>query len=104
MKYMGFETQKAHSGDEGIALLKESDKSVNLIMLDLSMPAPSGLETYREIRKFDRDVKVILVSGYREDRRIKQMLESGACGFIQKPFSFSDLYKTLISSGFTVKK
>lgn len=104
MKYMGFETQKARSGDKGIALLEKSGTSINLIILDLAMPLKSGLETYTDIRRINREVKVILVSGYREDRRIKQMLESGVCGFIQKPFSFSDVYKTLIKNGFKVKE
>src|SRR3974377_1609000 len=62
-----YEVHTASGGEEALNILKE--KKVDLITLDLKMPKPSGIETLREIRKIDREVPVIIITGYgtRED-------------------------------------
>jgi DNA-binding NtrC family response regulator len=42
-------------------------------------------------------VKVLIASGYAKDRQIKEMMEQGCCGFIQKPFSINALSQKIVN-------
>ena len=58
----------------------------------MSMPGLSGKDTYLELKKINPELKVIIASGFRQDKRIDIALELGA-EFIQKPFTLLDLAK-----------
>ena len=88
---LGYEVLSAASGDEGIILLNEKGSSVSLIILDMSMPGKSGLDVYREIKESTPSVKVLLTSGYRDDEKLDQLIRSYNDGFIQKPYTISEL-------------
>lgn len=92
---LGYETISAASGDEGIATLKENSDSISLVILDMSMPGKSGLEIYREIKELLPSMKVLLSSGYREEEKVKHMLETANDGFIQKPYTIDELNRKL---------
>jgi len=55
----------------------------------------SGKEAYIEIKKTNPHVKVLLTSGFRLDQRVKEVLQLGVKGFIQKPFSLVELSKKI---------
>ena len=90
-----YEVHTASGGEEALNILKE--QKIDLITLDLNMPELSGIETLREIRKIDRQVPVIIITGYgtREDEEEARLY--GARAFISKPFNISRLI-TLIDS------
>jgi CheY-like chemotaxis protein len=48
---------------QAIELFGTNRDAIDLVLLDLTMPQRSGLEVFREIRKIDPNVKVILSSG-----------------------------------------
>jgi len=52
-----------------------------------------GPQTFIELKKINPDVKVILTSGFSYEKGIGELIESGAKGFIQKPFRSADLSK-----------
>jgi len=53
------------------------------------MPKMSGNEAYKRLKAIDSDVKVLLVSGFKQDDRIQAVRDLGVTGFLQKPY---DLY------------
>ena len=57
-----YEIYTAPDGEAALNIIKK--RKINLITLDLNMPKLSGIETLREIRKFDREVPVIIITGY----------------------------------------
>jgi two-component system, cell cycle sensor histidine kinase and response regulator CckA len=59
------------------------------------MPGISGSETYDRIRALDREVKIILSSGYSLNGDAAQILKRGCNGFIQKPFDILTLSKKI---------
>lgn len=71
-------------GDKGIEIVKS--KRVDLIILDLRMPGKSGIETLAEIRKYDENVPVIILTGYGDIETAKKAMHYGAIEFISKPF------------------
>ena len=50
------------------------------------MPDISGEQALDEIRRIDPGARVILVSGYSEERAVKHFATDNLAGFLQKPF------------------
>ena len=75
----------AADGESGIALFAQHQQSIDLVLLDLSMPGMNGRETYRVLRQIDDKVRVIFSSGYSADET--QSTEDSVPGvFLQKPY------------------
>ncbi|HTY38087.1 MAG TPA: PAS domain S-box protein, partial [Bacteroidota bacterium] len=94
----GIETLVAPSGEEGIRTYKLHNDVIGLVLLDLSMPGLGGKETFRLLKQFDPQVKVVLSSGYSETEVTDDLRDLGLAGFIQKPFRYENLKELL--SGF----
>ena len=59
------------------------------------MPVKDGHEAFSEMKMINKDLKVILSSGYSSDKQIHQTINSGAYGLISKPFNFAELATTI---------
>jgi CheY-like chemotaxis protein len=81
----------AENGRDAVALFARHPDQVVLVILDMNMPGMSGGVVFEELRKLKPDVKVLLTSGYGLDGQTQELLASGGCGFIQKPFSIAAL-------------
>jgi len=91
----GLETLTASSGEEAVAVLEAHPGVISLVLLDLTMPAMNGEETYRRMRAIDRSVPVLLMSGYSEHEASTQFGGQGTSGFIQKPFRLDELKEAI---------
>jgi PAS domain S-box-containing protein len=60
--------------------------SVDLVVLDMRMPVMDGTETFHALRAINPAAKVLLASGYSLTGAAQALLESGAKGFVQKPY------------------
>jgi PAS domain S-box-containing protein len=87
----GYKVLQAEDGEQGVRLYKLHQDEISAVLLDLVMPVMSGKETFSVLKKINRDVKVLLSSGFRQDERVEEILSAGAGGFIQKPYSISQL-------------
>jgi CheY-like chemotaxis protein len=93
----GYDLITAADGMEGVVQFKKHYDTIDLVILDMAMPVMSGRETYIEIRKINPPVKVILSSGFRQDRRVQEIIDMGASAFLQKPYSLTTLIRTIQS-------
>ena len=84
----GFEAIPAKDGAEALELF--SDKSPDLIILDLMLPKIDGLEVCKQVRR-DSDVPIIMVTARDEEIDKLLGLELGADDYITKPFSLREL-------------
>ena len=91
----GYEVFSADGGQEALDIFNAENGRFNLIILDLSMPGMSGWETLAEIRKIDKDVKVLISSGYDASGTNKEVKKEGANGFIQKPYRMKKLLDSI---------
>ena len=60
------------------------ESPVDLMLLDLEMPGMNGLEGFYEIRRRYPDLPIAIVSGVNDVRIIRELLDSGARGYIPK--------------------
>ncbi len=91
----GFDVIAAKDGREALELFKKHRNEIRTVLLDMTMPEMSGAETFRELRKIQDDVCVILSSGYNEDDAMERFGETGLAGFIHKPFHENALLSRL---------
>lgn len=89
LEMLGFEVMVASDGDEGIEVFRRHGDEIVLVLLDLTMPRMSGEETFSEMRRLRSDVRVILISGYEEERATERF--EALAGFIQKPYQLGML-------------
>ncbi len=103
LERLGFSVLTAVDGREAVELFKVHQEEVVGVLLDLTMPHLDGGQVFREIRKIDPDVRVILTSGYSEQDATQEFVGKGLAGFIQKPFGFEELSK-IVNSIFVEKE
>lgn len=89
----GHEVVTTSSGKRGISRYKEDRPRVTL--LDLKMPDMNGIEVLRDIRAFDPEAQVIILTGAGSDELEKQANQLGAVDFLQKGFSLHALGEAL---------
>jgi FixJ family two-component response regulator len=63
----------------------------------MTMPLMTGEETFRQLKTTNPNVKVILSSGYNEVEAIRRFTGKGLAGFIQKPYTSSQLAEKIKS-------
>jgi two-component system phosphate regulon response regulator PhoB len=86
LEKQGFRVEEAMDGQE--ALLRVAEAAPDLILLDWMLPALSGLEVCRQLRRKapTRDLPIIMVTARTEDQDAVRALDTGADDYIAKPF------------------
>jgi len=89
---MDYEVESAESGREAFDHLKHGGFS--LVLCDIMMPGGmDGIQTLTEIKKFDKDLPVIMISGMGTHDLIIKSFEKGAVDFIPKPLNWMQVNK-----------
>jgi two-component system phosphate regulon response regulator PhoB len=86
-----FRSEEAADGEAALALLARDPH--DLVFLDVMLPGLSGIDVLRRMRADPalRDVPVVVVSAWQGPEDIAAALESGANGFLEKPFRVDEL-------------
>ncbi|MEH6703988.1 MAG: response regulator transcription factor [Galbibacter orientalis] len=72
-----------------IEFLKNNE--VNLVILDIFMPKINGLQIIKEIREFNKDLKIIVLSSSVSTKIMKDVISLGANAYVTKQDAMSDL-------------
>ena len=96
LQKLGYIVLDARDGQEAISIFKNSQIDVDLVILDMKMPYNGGT-TFFQLKKINVNVKVLIASGYAKDQQIKEMMEHGCRGFIQKPFGINALSEKIMN-------
>ena len=89
----GHELDFAYDGQMALQLAGQDEFDV--ILLDISMPGIGGIKCMQQILHSDPDAKIALISGYTSNGRFKEAIRSGARAFLSKPYSRSELLRTV---------
>jgi CheY-like chemotaxis protein len=92
---LGYRILLAKTGKEAINIAKSFQGDIDLAILDIVLPDLAGKEVYNRIMEARPNLKVIVCSGYTIDGPPQEVLDIGAQGFIQKPFSYAALSEKL---------
>ena len=89
LRFKGFEAVEAASGKEGMQLADGCD--CDLVLLDLVLPGPGGMEILRAIRTTRPTLPVIILTAKGEEADRVAGLSGGADDYVVKPFSVKEL-------------
>jgi CheY-like chemotaxis protein len=93
LETLGYEVIEARDGLDAVEIFRRRAAEIDLVILDLVMPRLTGEAALGEMRRIAPAVRAILVSGYDESGRIREIVAAGFGGFLQKPFRRQDLGK-----------
>jgi signal transduction histidine kinase len=88
----------ANGGQQALDIVHST--AIDVVTLDLRMPAMSGVEVMERIKEFDPDIEVIVVTGYSSLDSAIRGLRFGAFDYISKPFDvpqISDLVRRAVA-------
>ena len=77
------------------AVEKYNEIQPDLLLLDLAMPKKDGLAVVKEIKEYNSDAKIVLITASDNQAIIKQCLDAGALASISKPFDFDKVLKVI---------
>ncbi len=95
LEKLGFTVIAAENGIDGVERYRAEPASFDLVILDLIMPKMGGEEAFRELRRINPSVRVVMSSGYNESEVLPLFQGKGLVGFVQKPYSLVRLTEVL---------
>ncbi|WP_320040702.1 response regulator [uncultured Desulfobacter sp.] len=95
--YAGAKILEASDGKEALTVL--AGDWVDLIMTDYNMPEMNGLSFLKKIKNdaLFKEIPVVVISTEGNDLKIQEFMDSGAAGYITKPFTPENLRDLIVS-------
>lgn len=91
----GYRVTTALGGQEALDLLHQ--KPFDLVLTDLNMPGVDGIAVLRSAKGPGANIKVVVMTASALPSSTLSLIVGEANGFLQKPFSLTELYRTVAS-------
>lgn len=85
----------AHNGKEAVEIMKEKEKDIDLVLMDIKMPEMNGIEATKHIKSMNRKKVVIAQTAYVMEEDRAAYADAGCDDFLAKPISREKLVATL---------
>jgi signal transduction histidine kinase len=95
---VGMIVDVVENGEEALALFDINKDEYSLVIMDIQMPVMDGYEATRELRKLDKDIKIIALSANMMSDDIQKMKECGMDDYLSKPIDVNTLYKKVLDN------
>ncbi|OGQ04099.1 MAG: hypothetical protein A2W61_07095 [Deltaproteobacteria bacterium RIFCSPLOWO2_01_44_7] len=89
----GFFVEVAEDGFQAIDKVKKTN--YDIIFMDIRMPGINGVQTFREVKKINPKVAVIMMTAYAVEDLIKEAIIEGAYTVVYKPFDMERIISTI---------
>ncbi len=89
LKDEGYEVFTAESGEAAMKVIRETD--LDLVITDMLMPGIDGMELLNEVKIFDPDLPVIMITAFGEVEKAVAAMQAGAFNYLTKPFNNDEL-------------
>lgn len=91
LQSFGYRVISAESGEQALDIYEQRGSDIDVVLLDLNMPGMGGTWCLRELLRRNPAARVIIASGYAENGQAREALNSGASGFVGKPYQIHEL-------------
>ena len=86
----------AGEAKNGVQAIEQCKKlKPDLITMDITMPDMDGISALKEIREFNKDVNIIMVTSHGQEDMVVSSLKSGAQGYLLKPINEEKLMQVI---------
>lgn len=93
---LGYSVITAKDGKEALEIFKKNHSTIDVVLMDLIMPNMSGRDAFFEMKKIDKESRIILSSGFTDNIKLSDLTNYGLSGYISKPYRVDDLSKTIM--------
>jgi CheY-like chemotaxis protein len=93
LKNKGYEVEKVTNGIDAVELVKA--RKFDVIFLDENMPGISGLETLAQIKQFNPDVPVIMITKSEEEHIMEDAIGNQIADYLIKPVNSNQILMSL---------
>ena len=97
LEELGFNVIVASNGKEALELYHENAADITLVVADIGMPIMNGYEMFRELKKLDPKLPIIISSGFGDDEVTVALSRDAIAGLVSKPYKF-DLLRRVLKS------
>ena len=98
LQNLGYRVLAARSGEEALRIADSYDDQIDVALLDIILPDMGGKEIYPRLLASRPNLRVIVCSGYALNGPAQEIIEQGAQGFIQKPYTMAALSEKLLAT------
>lgn len=91
----GIEATTLTDPTETLSVLR--DGTYHIVILDLVMPGMHGMDLLEQVRRYDDDIAIVVVTGYPTVETAVQSLKHSVSDYIRKPFETSEFNETIES-------
>lgn len=95
LETFNYKVVTASDGIEAIATYAEHRDRIDLILIDMLMPAMDGITTIRTIQKLNPQTKIIATSGLAAQDKFHGMTDTEVQAFLAKPYTAQELLQTM---------
>jgi len=93
MKANGFDVETAKDGPSALEIVKRGE--IQIVVTDLRMQPMDGMALFNEVRAFNPDIPVILLTAYASVETAIEAMKSGIFDYLTKPFKVDDMLACL---------
>ncbi len=93
LKKQGFARVIVGNGKDALAALKK--QKFEFCFLDLQLPDITGDQIYKEARKLQPELPVVIITGYPDSQMMENILKLGPVAMLRKPLRVPDLQQVL---------
>jgi two-component system, cell cycle response regulator CpdR len=87
----GHKVSLAEDGEEGLAKIAEAAGRFDLVVSDIRMPGIDGIEMARSASQRFPSLRILLMTGYADQRERAAELSGAVLGVLQKPFTLGEI-------------
>lgn len=95
LRASGHVVETAEDGDKGLEVVNSVADELDLVLSDIRMPVMDGLEMAKRVAAAHPGLKILLMTGYAEQRERAADIAGIIIDVIPKPFTLADLRKSV---------
>lgn len=85
----GYEVFTANNGKEGLEII--NNNKIDILIADIEMPVMGGIELLERVKKFQKDIEVIMMTGFGDESLAIDALRKGAINYLRKPIDLDEV-------------
>ncbi|MDI6688683.1 MAG: PAS domain S-box protein [Desulfobacterales bacterium] len=86
----GYKVFLASNGKEAVEIAKNNP--LDLVILDVKMPEMDGIDALKQIKKIDKNIEVIVITGHGDIEDLRDVIvQEGVFDYLLKPFDLKDI-------------
>jgi len=89
----GYTAQFATSGRQAIAAYQQ--QKFDMVLLDIKMSGLDGVETFKELKKLDENVRAVMMTAYPQHDHCENALKAGVIDILDKPVDHDQLIEMI---------